>query len=48
MTSRPEVTICVVIGRTRHRMMQAEIQEAAKRGAQFIELRLVFLAKEPR
>ena len=25
--------ICVVIGRTRHKMMQAEIQEAAKQGA---------------
>jgi 3-dehydroquinate dehydratase/shikimate dehydrogenase len=39
--------ICVVIGRTRHRMMQAEIQEAAKRGAKFIELRLDFLARAP-
>src|SRR5216117_3700753 len=38
---------CAVIGRTRHKMMQAEIQEAAKRGAQFIELRLDFLAKAP-
>ena len=25
--------ICVVIGRTRHKMVMAEIQEAAKRGA---------------
>jgi 3-dehydroquinate dehydratase/shikimate dehydrogenase len=41
------VNICVVIGRTRHKMMQIEIQEAAKRGAQFIELRLDFLAKAP-
>ena len=24
--------ICVVIGRTRHRMIQVEIQEAARRG----------------
>jgi 3-dehydroquinate dehydratase/shikimate dehydrogenase len=39
--------ICVVIGRTRHKMMQIEIQEAAKRGAQFIEVRLDFLAKAP-
>jgi 3-dehydroquinate dehydratase/shikimate dehydrogenase len=39
--------ICVVIGRTRHKMMQTEIQEAAKRGATLIELRLDFLAKAP-
>ena len=39
--------ICVVIGRTRHKMVQIEIQEAAKRGAQLIELRLDFLAKAP-
>ncbi|GIW79226.1 MAG: hypothetical protein KatS3mg105_1033 [Gemmatales bacterium] len=39
--------ICVVIGRTRHKMMQIEIQEAAKQGAQLIELRLDFLAKAP-
>src|SRR5947209_11231653 len=39
--------ICVVIGRTRHKMIQAEIQEAAKRGAELIELRLDFLAKAP-
>lgn len=39
--------ICVVIGRTRHKMMQAEIQEAAKHGAELIELRLDFLAKAP-
>jgi len=39
--------LCVVIGRTRHKMMQIEIQEAAKRGAKFIELRLDFLAKAP-
>lgn len=39
--------ICVVIGRTRHKMLQIEIQEAAKRGAQMIELRLDFLAKAP-
>jgi 3-dehydroquinate dehydratase/shikimate dehydrogenase len=39
--------ICVVIGRTRHKMVQIEIQEAAKQGARFIELRLDFLAKAP-
>ena len=39
--------ICVVIGRTRHKMVMAEIQEAAKRGARLIELRLDFLAKAP-
>jgi 3-dehydroquinate dehydratase/shikimate dehydrogenase len=39
--------ICVVIGRTRHKMIQAEIQEAAKRGARMIEVRLDFLAKAP-
>src|SRR6516225_6846123 len=39
--------ICVVIGRTRHKMVQIEIQEAAKRGARLIELRLDFLAKAP-
>ncbi len=39
--------ICVVIGRTRHKMIQIEIQEAARQGARFIELRLDFLAKAP-
>lgn len=39
--------ICVVIGRTRHGMMQAEIQEAARQGAHFLELRLDFLKKAP-
>src|SRR5438445_6424375 len=39
--------ICAIIGRTRHKMMQIEIQEAAKRGAKLIELRLDFLAKAP-
>lgn len=38
---------CVVIGRTRHKMMQTEIHEAARRGARLIELRLDFLAKSP-
>jgi 3-dehydroquinate dehydratase/shikimate dehydrogenase len=39
--------ICVVVGRTRHKMVAVEIQEAAKRGAAFIELRLDFIAKAP-
>jgi 3-dehydroquinate dehydratase/shikimate dehydrogenase len=39
--------LCVVIGRTRHKMVQVEVQEAGKRGARLIELRLDFLAKAP-
>jgi 3-dehydroquinate dehydratase/shikimate dehydrogenase len=39
--------VCVVIGRTRHRMMHAEAQEAARRGARFIELRLDLLRHLP-
>jgi 3-dehydroquinate dehydratase/shikimate dehydrogenase len=39
--------ICAVIGRTRHRMMQMEIHEAARRGAKMIEVRLDYLAKRP-
>jgi 3-dehydroquinate dehydratase/shikimate dehydrogenase len=39
--------ICVVIGRTRHRMVQMEIQEAARQGARLIEVRLDFLKKAP-
>jgi 3-dehydroquinate dehydratase / shikimate dehydrogenase len=37
--------VLVVIGRTRHKMVVAELAEAVKRGARFIELRLDFLAK---
>ena len=37
--------ICVIIGRTRHKMIIAEFEEAIRRGATFIELRLDFLAK---
>lgn len=37
--------ICVVIGRTRHKMVMAEMQEAVKHGARMVELRLDFLAK---
>jgi 3-dehydroquinate dehydratase / shikimate dehydrogenase len=43
----PTEPICVVIGRTRHKMVQIEIQEAAKQGAALIEVRLDFLAKAP-
>ncbi|MBI3411455.1 MAG: shikimate dehydrogenase [Planctomycetes bacterium] len=39
--------ICAVIGRTRHKMVQVEIQEAAKRGARLLEIRLDYLAKAP-
>lgn len=37
--------ICVSIGRTRHKMLLAEIQEAARQGAQLIELRLDFIPR---
>ncbi len=37
--------VLVVIGRTRHKMITAELGEAVKRGAKFLELRLDFLAK---
>src|ERR1700682_1318600 len=47
MTEARAPVICAVIARTRHKMMQIEIQEAAKRGAKLIELRLDFLAKAP-
>ncbi len=40
-------SICVVIGRTRHKMVQAELQEAGRQGARLIELRLDYLAKAP-
>src|SRR5438270_14028155 len=46
MSSTPH-QICVVIGRTRHKMVLVEVQEAAKRGATLIELRLDFIAKAP-
>jgi 3-dehydroquinate dehydratase / shikimate dehydrogenase len=39
--------LCVVIGRTRHKMILVEIQEAARRGARLIEVRLDFLARAP-
>ena len=47
MTAPSSSSLCLVIGRTRHKMMQAEMEEAGKRGAQLIELRLDFLAKAP-
>ena len=37
--------VLVVIGRTRHKMIVAELEESVKRGAKFIELRVDFLAK---
>jgi 3-dehydroquinate dehydratase/shikimate dehydrogenase len=39
--------ICVSIGRTRHKMMLLEIEEAARQGAPLIEVRLDFLARPP-
>jgi len=47
MAGNNSPVICVVIARTRHKMMQAEIEQAAKQGAKMIELRLDFLAKPP-
>jgi 3-dehydroquinate dehydratase / shikimate dehydrogenase len=37
--------VCVIIARTRHKMVQIELDEAVNRGARFIELRLDFFAK---
>jgi 3-dehydroquinate dehydratase/shikimate dehydrogenase len=39
--------VCVVIGRTRHKMVQMEIQQAARQGAALVEVRLDFLKKAP-
>lgn len=39
--------ICVSLGRTRHRMVTAEHQALAKRGAQLVELRLDWLSRAP-
>src|SRR6516225_2611608 len=47
MAASSSERICVVVGRTRHKMVQAEIKEAVRRGARLIELRLDFLAKAP-
>ncbi len=46
-TTAASEKVCVVIGRTRHKMMIAEIEEAGRRGARLIELRLDFLARAP-
>ena len=37
--------VCVIIARTRHKMVQIELDEAVNRGARFIEVRLDFFAK---
>jgi 3-dehydroquinate dehydratase / shikimate dehydrogenase len=37
--------ICTIVGRTRHKMVIVELQEAVKRGADFVEMRIDFLAK---
>lgn len=47
MSTFPGPVAVAVIARTRHKMMMAEIQEAAKQGAKLIELRLDFLVKAP-
>lgn len=47
MTGIKGPIICAAVGRKRHKMMQAEIQQAAKQGAKLIELRLDFLNKPP-
>lgn len=39
--------ICVTIGRTRHKMVIAEHQNLARRGAELVELRLDWIAREP-
>jgi 3-dehydroquinate dehydratase/shikimate dehydrogenase len=39
--------ICVTIGRSRHKMMLAEMREAARRGARLVELRIDHLARTP-
>lgn len=39
--------ICVSLGRTRHRMVIAEHQALAKRGAELVELRLDWIARAP-
>src|SRR5262245_63539129 len=47
MDSPSGPVICAVVARTRHKMMQKELQEAGKRGARLIELRLDFLVRPP-
>ncbi|MEZ6140669.1 MAG: shikimate dehydrogenase [Zavarzinella sp.] len=42
----PELArVCVVIARTRHKMVQVELDEAYKAGARFIEVRLDYFSK---
>ncbi|MFL5330860.1 MAG: type I 3-dehydroquinate dehydratase [Gemmataceae bacterium] len=43
----PSPRICAVIGRTRHRMVLAEMEEAAARGADLAEIRLDFISQAP-
>ena len=45
MPVSPPDRICVIVGRTRHKMMQIELQEAVTRGSKFVEVRLDFLSK---
>jgi 3-dehydroquinate dehydratase / shikimate dehydrogenase len=44
MSLAPDV-VCAVVARTRHKMLQVEVQEAAKRGAKLVEVRIDFLTK---
>jgi 3-dehydroquinate dehydratase/shikimate dehydrogenase len=37
--------VCVIIARTRHKMVQIELEEAVNRGAKFLELRLDFFSR---
>ena len=37
--------VLVIVGRTRHKMVQIELEEAVKRGAQFVEVRLDFFSR---
>ncbi len=39
--------VCVVIARTRHRMVAAEVQEAARLGAKMLEIRIDLIARAP-
>ncbi|WP_020473989.1 shikimate dehydrogenase [Zavarzinella formosa] len=45
MPLSPPDRVCVIVGRTRHKMMQIELEEAVTRGAKFIEVRLDFLSR---
>lgn len=45
MPLSPPDRICVIVGRTRHKMMQIELEEAVNRGSKFIEVRLDFLSR---